>query len=75
MADRVHSIENWKDINEVRFYGKPRGTDGRVRGNVVGTITRLDGEIEFHFPASGVTMTPEQAAFAAAHIITLITQP
>jgi hypothetical protein len=71
-AKRVSNIEKWDDIDEVRVYGPERGADGKVRGNVVGAITKLDGEIEFHFPQS-ITMTKEQAAFIAAHIITLIT--
>lgn len=71
-AKRVTNIEKWNEIDEVRVYGPRRGTNEQVSGNVVGTITKLDGEIEFHFPQS-TTMTKEQAAFIAAHIITLIT--
>jgi hypothetical protein len=71
-AKEVSNIEKWDDIDEVRVYGPMRGTDQQVRGNVVGAITKLDGRIEFHFPQS-VMMTKEQAAYLAAHIITLIT--
>lgn len=65
---RVSSIEKWDATDEVRVYGEQRNNFI----GPIGTITKLDGGIEFHFPQS-TTMTKEQAAYIAAHIITLIT--
>lgn len=63
MTRRVTRIEKWDDINEVRLFSD---------SCPFRTITLIDGELEFNFPQSA-TMTKEQAAFIAAHIITLIT--
>jgi len=65
---RVHHIDKREETDEVRIFGEQRNNFI----GPIGTITKLDGEIEFHFPQS-TTMTKEQAAFIAAHIITLIT--
>jgi len=66
MPRRVSNVEKWDETDEVRVISR-QGKDQIP--NVAGTITKLDDEIEFHFPQS-TTMTKEQAAFLAAHIIT-----
>jgi hypothetical protein len=66
MSRRIGTIEKWNDVNEVRVYA------GSTPAGLAGTITLIDGEIEFNFPQT-VVMTKQQAAFIAAHIITLIT--